>query len=305
MTLVQFFESIWSYFSGITISKTLKISLAMFMVYIAFDIYRKGLEKSLTMNVIKNSAASMGMLMINIIFIPIVYFAVGYFQAAYDLLGIPYLPQSTWDTVPIWLAVIISIFAYDFADYWNHRIMHHKLLWPIHAIHHSDTDVNLLTTYRVHFLEVFVMKLSYVILLSWLGSTPEIAVLGVTVLSLHNAYVHANVDWDHGPFKFLIASPRFHRWHHSTDPVAYGKNLANVIPLYDYIFGTYYNPHPCRTPVGAEGVPDTDVVKLTLFPFVSWANMLKGWFAKRRESPVNAPVEAEANQEQALTTQGR
>ncbi|MEO1140935.1 MAG: hypothetical protein AAFW66_01085, partial [Pseudomonadota bacterium] len=80
MTLVQFFESIWSYFSGITISKTLKISLAMFMVYIAFDIYRKGLEKSLTMNVIKNSAASMGMLMINIIFIPIVYFAVGYFQ---------------------------------------------------------------------------------------------------------------------------------------------------------------------------------------------------------------------------------
>ena len=305
MTFVQFIESILSFFHGITISNTLKIVFAMFMVYIAFDIYRKGWQKSLTLNVIKNSVASMGMLAINLMFIPIVYFAVSYFQAGYDLLGIPYLPQSTWDAIPLWLAVIISIVAFDFADYWNHRLMHNKLLWPIHAIHHSDTDVNLLTTYRVHFLEVFVMKLSYVILLSWLGAKPELAVLGVTVLTLHNAYVHANVDWDHGPFKFLIASPRFHRWHHSTDPAAYGKNLANVIPLYDYIFGTYYNPHPCRTTVGADGVPDTDVVKLALFPFVSWANMFKDWISKSEPLPENTSAEAEVNQEQVLTTQGR
>ncbi len=64
------------------------------------------------------------------------------------------------------------------------------------------------------------------------------------VASLHNAYVHFEVDIDHGPMNWLIASPRFHRWHHADFPPAYGKNLANAIPAWDMLFGTYFKAGP-------------------------------------------------------------
>ena len=83
-----------------------------------------------------------------------------------------------------------------------------KVLWPIHAVHHSDPDVTALTTCRVHIFESVVMSTSYIVLLSWLGFPDRIIGFGAVFLALHNAYVHVNVDWDHGPLRYVIASPR-------------------------------------------------------------------------------------------------
>src|SRR5262249_40312814 len=45
-----------------------------------------------------------------------------------------------------------------------------------------------------------------------LGFTP-LAVAGIaSVLALMAILVHANLDWDRGPFRSVIVSPRFHRW---------------------------------------------------------------------------------------------
>ena len=62
-----------------------------------------------------------------------------------------------------------AVAAVDFANYWNHRLMHTRVVWPMHAIHHSDPDVNGLTTYRVHAFEGCLMSCSYVVLLAWLN----------------------------------------------------------------------------------------------------------------------------------------
>src|SRR5262249_36249851 len=152
----------------------------------------------------------------------------------------------------------------DFANYWNHRFMHTALVWPVHAIHHSEPDVNGMTTFRVHALEDFVMGCSYVLLLTWLSIPADaLGILGV-VLILHNMYIHADLDWTHGPFELFFASPRFHRWHHADVPEARGKNLANVMPIFDVIFRTYYCPGPCTAPLGAVGVPENDPFRLFL-----------------------------------------
>ncbi len=47
------------------------------------------------------------------------------------------------------------------------------------------------------------------------------------------------------------------------------------MPVYDYVFGTYYNPGVCREPMGADGVPHADVISLMLFPLTEWSRMIK------------------------------
>jgi sterol desaturase/sphingolipid hydroxylase (fatty acid hydroxylase superfamily) len=118
---------------------------------------------------------------------------------------------------------------------------------------------------------------SYTILLTWLGMPADAIGIGALFLTFHNVYVHINVDWGHGPLRLLIASPRFHRWHHADVPEAHGKNLANIFPLFDWMFGTYRVPGPCNAPVGAAGIPRNDVVKLTLWPLLEWARLATPW----------------------------
>jgi sterol desaturase/sphingolipid hydroxylase (fatty acid hydroxylase superfamily) len=68
-----------------------------------------------------------------------------------------------------------------------------------------------------------------------------IALAGIApLLTLLAILVHANVDWDWGPFRSVIASPRFHRWHHTSEEEGLDKNFAGLLPLWDVVFGTYY-----------------------------------------------------------------
>ncbi|MEZ5744029.1 MAG: sterol desaturase family protein [Sphingomonadaceae bacterium] len=227
---------------------------------------------------VRNAITSLLFFFVNALIYPVFLLVNEQLRSWYDALGIPALPPEIWADLPTPALVLIGIVAVDFADYWNHRLMHRKWLFPIHAIHHSDTHVNGLTTYRVHMLEPIVMATSYVVLLTWLGM-PQVEVAAVILFAaLHNAYVHINLGWTHGPFEWLLASPQYHRWHHADLPEAYGKNLANIIPLWDRLFGTYYNPGPCHEPMGARltGVPDTNALQLIIYPFAEWRRMIAG-----------------------------
>lgn len=226
---------------------------------------------------IQNSAATLLLGCLNYGTVLLCYEEIsGFVQAGYDLLRIPSLPADFWDGWPFWLVCLIGLVTRDFADYWNHRIMHTRWGWPSHAAHHSDTHVNAFTTYRVHFFEAVLMSSSYILLLSWL-QMPEAIPAVVMFGALHNMYVHMDLPFTHGPFKFLIASPVFHRWHHADTPEAYGKNLANVIPAWDLIFGTYHCPAPCTVKMGAvdSGIEDKNPVLIFLYPLLQWSRMIR------------------------------
>ena len=245
------------------------------LLVLIIDLIRRRFKFSWPNQAIRSCIANIMLVVANASFGPITIFIVAGAQAAYELLGIPHVSPAVWDNMPYWILVPLVLLASDFADYWNHRLMHSsKWFWPIHAIHHSDPHVTVLTTGRVHVFEPLVMRLSYVIILSWLGIPAGVLGGAVTLLVLHNMYVHINVDWSHGPFRHIIASPRFHRWHHADEPEAYGKNLANVFPIYDIIFGTYHVPGTCTAEVGAEGVPTNNVLHLLMWPFKEWSRMI-------------------------------
>ncbi|TIV70215.1 MAG: sterol desaturase family protein [Mesorhizobium sp.] len=243
------------------------------LLLLAVDIACKGWRLSWSRRAVESVAATLAIFHINLVLVPAVWLLSEQFKTLYSLLGIPSVASAVWDGLPVWLLSLVAILAHDFANYWNHRVMHLKWLWPVHAIHHSDPVVNGLTTYRVHALEMLVMWGSYTILLTWLGLPADAMGIGAAILVLHNVYVHVDVDWGHGPLRMLIASPRFHRWHHANEPAAYGKNLANVFPFFDWIFGTYRVPGPCAVAMGADGIPSNDVVRLTLWPLLEWARM--------------------------------
>ena len=176
--------------------------------------------------------------------------------------------------------MLVAIAGKDFCDYMIHRAMHTKWGWPAHAAHHTDTHVNGLTTFRVHAIEALLMSVNYLVVLTWL-QLPEAIPLVAFLLLLHNMYVHLDLDWDHGRFRYLIASPVFHRWHHADVPEAYGKNLGNLMPIYDVIFGTYREPRRTDAPMGAlkSGLSDTNPILIWIYPFQAWGGML--WQAAR------------------------
>jgi len=249
--------------------------LAVPIILIVYFIVGK--KEELGRHAIQNTAATIVVAGINLLAALLFFREINAFaQSAYWSLGIPTLPADTWATTPLWVVCILGIVTKDFVDYWTHRAMHNKWLWPTHAAHHSDTYVNAFTTYRVHFLETIVMTVSYLVALTWLQiphAIPFVAVLA----AVHNMYVHMNIGFEHGPLKYLIASPAFHRWHHADVPEAHGKNLANVMPIYDLMFGTYYYPHRCTEQMGAlkSGIEDKNPILIWIYPFHQWGRMLR------------------------------
>lgn len=140
------------------------------------------------------------------------------------------------------IGVILALIMLDFTAYWIHRIFHTGRLWNYHSIHHSSREIDWLSSVRFHPLEsIVIIVLSYsACIIGGLGFK-DVA----TALAIRGAYgyiVHANVTWHYGPLSYIIASPYFHRWHHTKDREGIDKNFAGVFSLWDFIFGTAYMP---------------------------------------------------------------
>ncbi|MEP2028917.1 MAG: sterol desaturase family protein [Paracoccaceae bacterium] len=261
-----------------------EITISLLAILVLYFVFKKTSE--LSRHAAENSVATLVLGAANIC-VAILFFEDlnALAQSAYQSLSIPTLDPKLWENVPLWIVCIIGVAAKDLVDYWNHRLMHTKWGWPTHAAHHSDTHVNAFTANRIHFLEALVMSFSYILLLTWM-QIPQAIPFVVIFYSLHNKYVHMDLDFEHGPLKYLIASPVYHRWHHADVPEAYGKNLANVMPIYDVMFGTFYNPGKCHAPMGAlkSGIADKNPILIFIYPFQEWARLIRASWTKHTDT---------------------
>jgi sterol desaturase/sphingolipid hydroxylase (fatty acid hydroxylase superfamily) len=143
---------------------------------------------------------------------------------------------------PLWLQALQIYLISDFFSYWTHRLFHGGRWWPFHAVHHSSEDLDWLGSVRVHPVNEFVNKFVQVTPLLLLGYNPLAVGSAPFFLTLYAIFLHANVNWSFGPLKYVIATPVFHRWHHSRDKEAWDKNFAGLFPFWDLVFGTFYMP---------------------------------------------------------------
>jgi len=55
----------------------------------------------------------------------------------------------------------LSILGYDLWFYISHRLLHHRLLYPIHSIHHEKAEPRFLDTYHGHTLETLFQGIGF------------------------------------------------------------------------------------------------------------------------------------------------
>jgi len=202
----------------------------------------------------------------------IIVYAGGLFMIAGALfLRSQVFPETVTTTVselPLWIAVPLAILVADLTFYTVHRASHaFPFLWQFHAVHHSIRDMDWLASARVHPIDQLITTISGVSLQVALGFSPAALLITGTIYLWQSFAVHSNVRIPLGPLARIVVGPRYHHWHHSTDPAARDRNFAGQLAFLDWIFGTAYYPAD-RSPVqyGVDDpVPDSYVETL-LYP---------------------------------------
>jgi sterol desaturase/sphingolipid hydroxylase (fatty acid hydroxylase superfamily) len=193
--------------------------------------------------------------------------------------------------LPILVQAVIILVIMDFIQYWTHRWFHTGALWKFHAIHHGPENVDWLTSVRFHPVNTLVHSTTVSAAVWLMGFHPAAWAILVPFNYLYSTMVHANLNWDFGPFKKVFASPVFHRWHHSSEPEAQDKNFAPTFPILDVIFGTYYMPEGKRpTSFGVMGdtVPETLIGQM-LYPFKGTKTEIPNSENSSRVTTVSSP----------------
>jgi sterol desaturase/sphingolipid hydroxylase (fatty acid hydroxylase superfamily) len=169
--------------------------------------------------------------------------------------------------LPLWLQASIVFIVSDFILYWTHRWFHGRSMWRFHAIHHSSEHVDWLSTFRFHPVNLWLSFTLVDTLMLLVGFSPEAVALMAGFNTIYSSMVHANLNWTFGPFKYIFASPVFHRWHHTSQEEGMDKNFAPTFPLLDIVFGTFYMPD--NTLPARYGVPGSNIPK-TFFGQILW-----------------------------------
>jgi sterol desaturase/sphingolipid hydroxylase (fatty acid hydroxylase superfamily) len=131
--------------------------------------------------------------------------------------------------------------------------------------------VDWLSSVRLHPVNDAVARIVQVLPLYWLGFNGLVLAGIVPLLTFYALFVHANVSWTFGPLRYVLASPAFHRWHHTSEEEGLDKNFSGLFPFIDLAFGTFYLPpdrQPQRFGIVGDDVPDGLVGQL-LYPFRS------------------------------------
>jgi sterol desaturase/sphingolipid hydroxylase (fatty acid hydroxylase superfamily) len=160
---------------------------------------------------------------------------------------------------PLWLLLSVTLVLMDGANWLAHWADHRFApFWRMHAVHHSQEEVSVLTSFRAH-------PLSHLPGF-FLATVPVIALMGDRKMApvLITCYVclgtlpHANVRWSFGPVGKLVVSPAYHRLHHSIDGLD-GLNLGVVLTVWDVLAGRARFPAKgapaCRTGLSGRPLP--------------------------------------------------
>ena len=155
--------------------------------------------------------------------------------------------------------------------YWLHRMFHRGGFWKYHAIHHSSEHLEWISAARFHPVNLFIGTIMVDVILLMAGISPNVMLWVGPFTTFHSAFVHANLNWTLGPFKYVLATPVFHRWHHTSLEEGGNTNFAGTFPIWDILFGTFRMPEnelPAGYGVDDQEVPSRDrrTARLSISP---------------------------------------
>lgn len=141
------------------------------------------------------------------------------------------------------ISFFIILLISDFIGYWKHRLNHEiKCLWELHKFHHSATELNMITTHRLHPLNGAISNLIFCLPVAIAGVQIESYVSFLIFNNLHQCIKHSNLPFNWGWLgKYVFVSPVAHKIHHSQSAEHLNKNYGTTFVVWDHIFGTWYN----------------------------------------------------------------
>jgi sterol desaturase/sphingolipid hydroxylase (fatty acid hydroxylase superfamily) len=181
--------------------------------------------------------------------------------------GLRLFSADHWSVLPVWAVAFIAIFAGDFIGYWRHRLEHTPLLWPAHAIHHSDTALTWTTGLRFHPINRLTTALIDTTFLALLGLPMWALMVNNLTRHFYGLFIHMDLPWTYGPLGRVFVSPAMHRWHHIRDADGAGVNFATVFSVFDQVFGTHHVPSPCNVPLGVRDDMGKGAIGQLVWPF--------------------------------------
>lgn len=139
------------------------------------------------------------------------------------------------------LQFVVVYLVNTFVAYWGHRLMHTRLLWEIHKVHHAAEEMNVVTPFRNHPIELVVMTILNAFPVAVLGASPTVIVTYYAVNMVYQSLVHSEINLRGDLWSLIWITPAAHRIHHSNQPDHFDRNFG-IVTLWDYLFGTYFVP---------------------------------------------------------------
>ena len=172
--------------------------------------------------------------------------------------------------LPFWWQALFFFVIGDLITYWIHRLFHRHSMWKFHAIHHSGEVVDWTTAYRGHPINLMLQPVLVSIVMQSLGVSSDLMITFVPLEALCVTWIHSNSNWTLGPLRYIVVTPVYHRWHHTSPSEGGNSNFAGAFAFWDLLFGTYYMPEgklPQEFGIDDQHFPTTSFVEQLIYPF--------------------------------------
>lgn len=179
---------------------------------------------------------------------------------------------------PYWIQIGVMLFVGPFIFYWHHRLMHWRMLWNVHKVHHAAVELNIVTPLRNHPIDRAIDEPLKAAPAAVLGVSPEV-VLGYTIMNgFYQCLVHSDWDWGRGWFgRYLLINPSRHRLHHATAERYWNVNFG-IFPIWDRLFGTFRDleigEDPAEIAIGLSDDPEHNQARPLKLMFVIYFHFL-------------------------------
>ena len=135
---------------------------------------------------------------------------------------------------------IISFIAIDFAGYVKHYMAHRfNYFWNEHVVHHSSEEYNLACALRQSISQFFSLKAFLLIPAALLGMPPKVIAVILPIQLFMQFWYHTRHIPKLGFLEYLIITPSQHRVHHAINKIYLDRNLGQIFPWWDRLFGTF------------------------------------------------------------------
>lgn len=139
-----------------------------------------------------------------------------------------------------WLLYALAFVAVDFAGYWSHRLNHRvNFFWNNHVIHHSSEEFNLACALRQSISNILGIYSLFLIPAALVGVPAQVINVIAPVHLFLQFWYHTRHVPKLGLLEYLIITPSQHRVHHAINEEYLDKNLGQIFPWWDRLFGTY------------------------------------------------------------------